>query len=278
MEVTDAAILWETIAVHHFGTRVLKCISTIIVNVLAVDWNLKPAYLWDAFLSAASNVRHFIDDLKEKCLLRNNLHVLVVGDDVFVLSVVQTMSHLHDLVATKILPLVDVSKTLISPILLDGGVMQQVKNDILVVLMQLNVNDTDDFLSHSSYIRHTELLKLELGPHWNITTLFGALLHYPVIYWYAPNLDNGNESCLAMSPLCVFNISVNVLQTSGHRDLGCRSLHSIYSFSIPECFKDHFKEPIAKWYADLQTAFELQNVFTDMNLKVHTVTLPSVAL
>ena len=67
---------------------------------------------------------------------------------------------------------------------------------------------------------------------WNITTIFGILLDYPVVYWYEDNV-NAN-TCLSCKDLT--NYKLNIVNSGAHL-----MDHSIYSFTIPMSVID---EPI----------------------------------
>lgn len=281
MNVAAATTHWEAALVQHFGSKAVRYLPAVVANILAVGCGLKPAYLWDAFASPAGPVRLFVDHLKGRGLLESHLDVVVVGEDVFVVSLAQTVNTLRRLVDGSSLPLVDVSKVHGSPQLADDGNAALVKGHLLGVLAQLYPPLRDGQLHRANSNSHTELIELQLGAQWNLTTLYGALLRYPVMYWYDASVETASDSCLAMSPLRVYDVSAapSPLHDRGPAATADSwSIHSIYSFSVPESLHGHFRARIEAWFADLSATFELQEVFKDLRLKSHTVTLPSVAL
>ncbi|XP_071495113.1 UPF0739 protein C1orf74 homolog [Diadema antillarum] len=83
---------------------------------------------------------------------------------------------------------------------------------------------------------------------WNLTTVFGLLLGYPVLYWYEVDV-HGN--CLSYTPLCVHKCICNFTFESfpsiknEHPSNTCimqKKEHVVYSFSAPECLSSSLNE------------------------------------
>ncbi|NWJ02759.1 CA074 protein, partial [Crypturellus undulatus] len=105
---------------------------------------------------------------------------------------------------------------------------------------------------------------------WNLCTVFGVLLGYPLAYTFA--VEDGFENCLALTPLRVFTV-----QASCHRirhDL----VVQIYSFSIPENLYPEVKEMVDAWSDNLKNSFSSQNDFVNLCISSEVVTLSAVAL
>ncbi|CAH1265012.1 C1orf74 [Branchiostoma lanceolatum] len=140
-------------------------------------------------------------------------------------------------------------------------------------------------------MRDTSILQGNITPgeSWNISTLFGLLVGYPVLYWYDPTQDS---TCLSMVPLLVYNVYVCLdhdSATTAATALGEKSVcdcpdernnhkHKLYSFSIPKNVKQDFSKQIDCWFKRVQEEFALQDAFCCLEMKCSEMTLPTVAL
>ena len=95
------------------------------------------------------------------------------------------------------------------------------------------------FLPHPSYGIEVQR-EIIVKPEWNITTLFGILLDYPVVYWYE-DIEDG-KTCLACKDLIRYNVSYNSsLESHSNKS-------SLVSFTIPKCvFSSSIEASIEKW-------------------------------
>ena len=74
---------------------------------------------------------------------------------------------------------------------------------------------------------------------WNITTIFGILLDYPVVYWYEDNVNA--DTCLSCKDLT--NYKLNIVNSDAPL-----MDHSIYSFTIPMSVIDEsIQNKIDQW-------------------------------
>ena len=81
--------------------------------------------------------------------------------------------HLQDFVVKPPL-VVDVSKSNCEPRPASLDVYNEVQDMIAAVLEQVNCENQDS-AGHAS---------LKADPNWNLTTLYGLLLGFPVVYWF----------------------------------------------------------------------------------------------
>ena len=85
--------------------------------------------------------------------------------------------------------------------------------------------------------------EISVKPEWNITTLFGLLLDYPVVYWYE-DIEDG-KTCLACKDLIRYTINYNSLLES-HSNKS-----SVVSFTIPKCvFSSSIESSIERWITE----------------------------
>lgn len=95
------------------------------------------------------------------------------------------------------------------------------------------------FLPQPSY--ETEFQReISVKPEWNITTLFGLLLDYPVVYWYE-DIEDG-KTCLACKDLIRYTVNHDSsLESHSNKS-------SLISFTIPKCvFSSSIEASIARW-------------------------------
>ncbi|XP_009460731.1 PREDICTED: UPF0739 protein C1orf74 homolog, partial [Nipponia nippon] len=105
---------------------------------------------------------------------------------------------------------------------------------------------------------------------WNLCTIVGVLLGYPVAYAFS--VEESTENCLALAPLRVFTVQASCPRIKN----GLRV--QIYSFSIPESLCAELKEVLDAWCDELKEAFSVQNDFVDLCILSKVVSLPAVAL
>ncbi|GAB6024107.1 hypothetical protein CHUAL_008818 [Chamberlinius hualienensis] len=237
---------WHPIAIQHFPKIRKKRFTSIITNILAVDLQLKPCYLWDAFTAVPSAVNSFIEDLKFHKLIRTDIRVASINDDVLVLSLTTCSSHLE-----QQKHVINVSSHLKVPELASQDVVERVNKHKLQLLVELTQTST-------GYI------KVNADPDWNISALFGAVINYPVIYWYEKDSDN----CLSMIPLRVYTVNAKL----------CNRDQTLYSFSIPEIFSQQLDSAVKDWFQNTAKVCLTQNVFTNLNLRQSVETLSSVIM
>ncbi|NXX97308.1 CA074 protein, partial [Centropus bengalensis] len=105
---------------------------------------------------------------------------------------------------------------------------------------------------------------------WNLCTIFGVLLGYPVAYTFS--VEEGDENCLAMTPLRVFTVQAACPRIKDGLVV------QIYSFSVPESLCVELKEVLDAWCEELKEAFSAQSDFVDLCISSKVVSLPAVAL
>lgn len=187
-------------------------------NIYMVGIGVKPSLLIDTI-----NVKtHLIDLIK---LLQEinagkflsfvePIHIVAIKDDYFLINLEESVKRLK-----KEKHYVDVSHCLPQPRIIKnfGTKYKSIQCMIQNVTDQLN-----KFLSTKSEVKET----IELKSTWNITTLFGILLDYPVVYWYE-DIDDV-KTCLSCKDLVNYNI-INTTATKSDS-----SSNSVFSFTIPK--------------------------------------------
>uniref|UniRef100_A0A667XA13 Zgc:112163 n=1 Tax=Myripristis murdjan TaxID=586833 RepID=A0A667XA13_9TELE len=232
------------------------------VQVLAVDLGLKPALLYDINSSSAEQVQQYLITLQSAQLVSRSLVTLVVSGNIFIVNLAMVKANLEQLLDRSSVAVIDVCHSLEKPSITDAlsGDLKSMTQDLLAIL--------------SGFAQLSEVEKpLYIGEQsekWNLCTLFGILLGYPVTYWFDQN--KSFENCLAMTPLTVTTASVTWQAGSeGHR---C----CLYSFSVPAALHEATQSALEEWTVSLQERFQQQTVLKDLSVCKSVVTLPSVCL
>lgn len=228
-------------------------------EVLAVARGLKPALLYDCNCAGASELRRYLEALQGLGFLTQGLHILEIGENSLIVSPECVCQHLEQVLLGTV-AFVDVSSSLPHPSVRSLDQLQDLKSLIAEIILHLQGLQRDLSLAVSC--------SSLCSSNWNLCTVFGILLGYPVPYTF--HLNQGDDNCLALTPLRVFTarIAWPLVQPPV----------LLYSFSVPECLFPALMDILNTWEKDLRTRCRTQNDFTDLNISSETVTLPAVAL
>ncbi|KAM6166748.1 UPF0739 protein C1orf74 homolog [Erethizon dorsatum] len=228
-------------------------------EVLAVARGLKPAVLYDYNCAGALALQGYLEELQRLGLLNPGLHVLEIGENSLIVSPKHACQHLEQVLLGTI-ALVDVSSSHPHPSLCSPDQLQDLKVFVAEITMHLQELQRNLSLGVSPSRLHSS--------HWNLCTVFGLLLGYPVSYTF--HLNQGNDNCLALTPLRVFSVHTSWLP--GQPPV------LLYSFSVPENLFSNLRHILNAWEKDLRTRFRTQDDFADLSITSEIVTLPAVAL
>jgi len=249
------------------GKKPLKNISDISINLIALLVGLKPSVLWD-FCS--------VDIEKLTFVLRNafearthELSVLEVNGDLFVCELPSLVRHLRQC-ARNTRVVIDVSKNQ-SPCLANSDVLNQVTEMTLNVLQQIEklreLRSTSDQLD----VDFSTSGQLDVDFRWNVTTLYGLLLGFPVLYWF--NHSESLDNCLSFQDLQVHSLEVSSEEFSGVPT----------SFSVPSSLAGDTNRAVLAWKEGLALNKKEGEPAVIQGLgivktSVRTVNLPVVAM
>merc|ERR1712098_401425 len=102
---------------------------------------------------------------------------------------------------------------------------------------------------------------IDANSSWNLCTLFGFLLGFPVVYYFDVEMDL-NTNCLSNRDLIVYKVGVN-------------NIYPI-SFSIPKILEPECKNAIDLWLQDMRVKISCTN--SSINISHIHVSLPAVSL
>ncbi|XP_068598666.1 UPF0739 protein C1orf74 homolog [Brachionichthys hirsutus] len=240
---------------------VTKCLD-VAAQLLAVDLGLKPALLYDSNGASADQVQRYLSSLQSSQLVSRSLLTLELNGNVLIIDPVSVQSAVEQFFSDSTVAVIDICHSLEKPAISDpdGDELRSMRRDLLLLLRGIEEPMEAD---ERPYVG-------ENSEKWNLCTVFGLLLGYPVTYWF--DQTRSFENCLSMTPLAVTTASATWRgDSTGH---ACR----LYSFSIPAVLLQDVRPKLDNWRRRLQGKFNQQNVLQDLAVCQSMVTLPSVCL
>ncbi|XP_044028669.1 UPF0739 protein C1orf74 homolog isoform X1 [Siniperca chuatsi] len=231
-------------------------------QVLAVDLGLKPALLYDSNGASADQVRQYLSSLQSSQLVSKSLLTLDLNGNALIVNPVTVRSNVEQLFHDGNVAVIDVCHSLEKPTIADPlrRELKSMAHDLLLLLRGF------EHLTEAEKPHYVG----EKSDEWNLCTVFGLLLGYPVTYWF--DQTKSFENCLSMTPLIVTTASATwQADTAAHR---C----CLYSFSVPAVLLKEIQSNLEHWRLCLQERFQQQNVLKDLTVCQSTVILPSVCL
>lgn len=245
--------LWVGAIRQHLGKKAVRYVECLTVNILAVDKGVKPSYLYDVAEPCGDKLKGLLKELRERSLITTNLNVLEIGMDCLVVNTeaVKNESVLQDLDQR----LINVSKFIKKPALCcnsDG--VNSLKEAYTSIVTDLD-SDKVHFVS------------LPCSVSCNISSLFGVLLNYPVIYWYKTD-DGQGENCLSMEKLVCVKVTADLnLKYLKTESSVCLKESCLFSFSYPSCLNVQCEPLIDNWFKRIQEKVSDSKIF--LNVQRH---------
>ncbi|NXJ74330.1 CA074 protein, partial [Trogon melanurus] len=231
-------------------------------EVLAVAAGLKPALLYDCGPEGPAELQRYLARLRGAGLSPRRLHLLALGGSALLLHPRLARRRLAATLRARPAPFVDVSAWRPCPALCGPAEAEAIRGHLAALLAHLGAAEAEG----TETVTSSEVVPAG----WNLCTMAGVLLGYPVAYAFAAGEDA--ENCLALTPLRVFTVQASCPRI---RD-GLRV--QIYSFSVPESLCTELKGVLDAWRNELEEAFSAQSDFVDLCVASEVVTLPAVAL
>lgn len=246
-------------------------LSEVFLSIQAVDKKLKPSYLWDAFSADVSEIKMYLEDLYVQKLIDYKLNALSVDDTIFVTQYDSLKQHIESCFSTNMY-LINVSETVNTPTLLST----EEKTEVLKPIMQCSreIINCLNSQNENTSIDYTLC---------NLSTLFGILLGYPVLYWFSHQSPYADFACLSMVPLKVYKIISSICMPSdcSNNIISTRNFpthHELFSFSIPDVFSKETDCVVKNWFHSLTCKNQSNSIFNDMKIKADIISLPSVSM
>ncbi|XP_051890824.1 UPF0739 protein C1orf74 homolog [Pristis pectinata] len=242
-----------------------RCLQ-LLAEVLTVDLGLKPAFLFDYCSSNAEQIQKFVQELWKMGFLSENLHILSIQDNILIINLNRTIRHLERALQENGVQVIDVSVYRDDPQLAELWVTNQVKAHLDIIWKHLKSQVIQTGKSKSGFVTASEIFSSE----WNLCTVFGFLLGFPVSYWF--DFSKSFENCLSMTELRAFSFSAFCPRITKNLK------YQMYSFSVPEILFLDLQSTIETWQRDLQSDFNLQSTFSDLCISTEAVCLPGITL
>ncbi|XP_043818273.1 UPF0739 protein C1orf74 homolog [Dromiciops gliroides] len=231
-------------------------------EVRAVAQGLKPAVLYDCNAAGADQVQRYVGELQRLGLLPQALHILELGENILIVNPGQACQHIQQVLLSPMTFFVDISSFRSHPALCPLDELGDLKDHLAELMTHLQSLERNPFLP----ISRSELS----SAGWNLCTVFGILLGYPVPYFF--HLAQGDSNCLALIPLRVFTARTSCCWLTDLPQI------QLYSFSVPESLYPALKDMLDVWVEDLRARYGAQGDFADLTISTEVVTLPSVVL
>ncbi|XP_068568230.1 UPF0739 protein C1orf74 homolog [Cebidichthys violaceus] len=231
-------------------------------QVSAVDLGLKPSLLYDSNGAGADQVQLYLSSLQSSQLVSKSLLTLDLNGNSLIVNTLAVGSNVEQLLRDNNVAVIDVCHTLEKPTFADSlrGEIRSVTRDVLLLLRELE-QPKEAEKPHCVGEKSAE---------WNLCTVFGLLLGFPVTYWF--DQTESFENCLSMTPLIVTTASATWQADSASHTF------CLYSFSFPAALLEALQSNLERWRLRLQERFKQQTVLKDLTFCQSTVTLPSVCL
>ncbi|CAJ1050676.1 UPF0739 protein C1orf74 -like protein [Xyrichtys novacula] len=231
-------------------------------QILAVDLGLKPALLYDSNSASADQLQQYLSSLQSSQLLSKSLITLDLNGNTLIVNPVSARLNVEQLICHRNVSVIDVCHSLEKPTIADpcGAELRSLTEGLHLLLKEI---ETLKEAEKPHYVG-------ERSEEWNLCTVFGLLLGYPITYWF--DQARSFENCLSMTPLTV--TSASATWQAGTLDHRC----CLYSFSVPTNLLEELQSELENWRLCLQEKFQQQNVLKALTVCQSTVTLPSVCL
>jgi len=254
--IPDLEHLLKSLVTKSLGKRLKRHAIEICLNIKLVDIDLKPAYLFDYGVTSAEDIVQLLQELcKSKYIYNRNLIVLIIGADYLVKKVSTIRMFCETNFDWMSIFIVDISKSIEKPYI---NKCENIIRSLKDVVQKMSAASDD-------------VIVIEIDPKGcNVSTLFGFLLGYPVLYWYETK-DGESENCLTMEPLTNYKIEGLL-----HGD--SKSRHLVYSFSVPQCLKGETCSTVKGWFSKLYKKPEWETIFSDIYMTETKVQLEAVTL
>lgn len=237
---------WRNLIIHHLGSRLKQKTSEIRSNVLYVDLGLKPSYLLDFGVRSLQSLINLVKDLKSNQLTESNLKAVEIGMDYLIVNPDLFVSSHSEL--TNFTKFVDISSNRKTAELLE------------------KCKATDKVISTCICMVTKESWDMTRADDINLTSVFGYLIGYPVVYWF--DSDSLNSTGTSQD---VQHTEVVGVRADGQTDV-------VYSFSYPDSLSDVLENHVNKWFQNWQETANWQKLFESVSLKNQKRTLTSMVL
>jgi len=194
--------------------KLTKQIEKFSINLYFLSKGLKPSILWDFGTVNSTKLANL------RTLFGTELLILELSGDFFISFKSKLVRTLKECLIN--LPVfIDVSEDLETPIEASAAVRDMIVDMVECVVEQVDATREDAFLA------------LSVEENWNLSSLFGILLGFPVVYYF----DISGDNCLGNLDLTVWSV-------------GVRQVGPI-SFSVPASMEGLVERRVMRWWEEM---------------------------
>lgn len=249
---------WKSILLTYLGRTVQRHCDGLIMDLMAVDLGLKPAYLYDIGNPAAGSLVTLLEHLHQARLITHCLNVVELGSDLIIVNVAEVHKLSENLISLDLI-LIDVSGSNRKPKKLGVGDGDLEKSNVYYYGGE-HVNEIKKCFRYIlEKLDISKVSKVDTLVTCNLTSLFGTLLGYPVIYWFSTDGRN-QDNCLAGEQLTCVKVCVKLKINSPPKHNLCKD-HVLYSFSYPTELEHYYLPLVDKWIKDISDRVHKDNYF-----------------
>lgn len=204
--------------------------------IRAVDCGIKNSYLVDQCCVSPEQMTRLVRRLYiEDFLSREDLDIVVIFQDIFVIQKDSVLRHLSGILNEDKICFVDVSQGLPEPKMLNEREFKITIKNFCLEFTEFLKQPIKPFGERENIgnIRSSLIYNSDLNP----CTIFGVILGYPVVYWCN---EKSITNCLSERELTVHSISLQSLKLMN------KSL-TVFSFSLPVSLTGFCEKYINSW-------------------------------
>lgn len=242
---------WKTKMRKHLGKPLQKHYDNLMLDIILISIGLKPSFLFDYSFIDPMKVAYLLEDLYRSGMITIVLDVVVLGQDFFITNINDLLKALKENLNLKSFSLIDVSGNLEQPKAVSEEIDSKVCKQLDDLLTQL------DQKSHLPGNPQRYFYNIDVQEEWNLSTMFGFLLCYPVIYWFDSKCQ---YNCLSFVPLVLnraylklpFHLNSDLFNTFEEfakllKVANTSDLKILYSFSFPQQLNSVVEMHVQNW-------------------------------
>ena len=234
---------WNKLIILYLGSKLRRRMKEIKLNIQFVDFGLKPSYLLDFGVNSLDSLINLIHDLESRRLIQRHLlavklemDYVVTNPDVFM----EMYTEPYDVVK-----FVDITSDNTPKVLVKSDALDQVISTCFSAVTDGSLKPADDI---------------------NMTSVFGVLIGYPVVYWFEPDSLKSAGNSQVVQHAEVLGMTDN------------EQTEVVYSFSYPDNLINVLEKHVSAWFQKWEEAGKWKELFKSVSMKCERRTLLSMVL
>ena len=197
--------MWRGIVCRCYGKKFASASQRIWMDLWCVINGIKSAWLVDYLPLDVTKMRQLLEDSKSAgifAIQEHSVAILMLNSDVLVVNTA------IEFVATPPTMFIDVSVKLDKPVVMSECVWESVTCAIQAI--HGAITDAAETCSEQLLV----LPQLTLADDVNLSTIFGWLLGYPVVYWFDSNSSPNTLNHVSLTSLLCYSTIISNAQVS----------------------------------------------------------------